>query len=463
MRVCPGSFKTLLSLDQKNIGIKLRDDNPFGTIKTFNLVSIDVPLFQRLFCWPEKLLEILLADLMNPTLKDNINGHNIGKIILCSDNTMRGVGEDCPEHMICIDGQQRLTTATLLLVSLRDHYSQKDTESPTEDALDHITSINSMLFRHSTPLLISSSNPWQGSAGGWQGNRGEVLTHPAALFRPSHNDRLTYFRLLLGQPTSSFGRDMILRSKEYFDAALASLPPATISLIHHNLLHQLRFMVHELTEGNPNEAFMGTYTTGEAVKIMFAIKRSGITLAQSDIVRNMLLMKIPLSAAESLYYDTWLPIESSRTPKEMDTVLRAFLHSKLLAEHGPVKFNRYLSHQHAAEYKFKTSTLLQRLQSIGTGIPGIGNEFKQALARWDKTHSVVDIRKKLLREFALFVQRGDDSTWYREHADDYKRKTSRPAGHGRSSLRAIPERPIQVRRHLPCPLGPTAVEGELKE
>eukprot|EP00768_Dysnectes_brevis_P007805 gnl/Dysnectes_brevis/6744_a10695_219.p1 GENE.gnl/Dysnectes_brevis/6744_a10695_219~~gnl/Dysnectes_brevis/6744_a10695_219.p1 ORF type:complete len:363 (+),score=61.72 gnl/Dysnectes_brevis/6744_a10695_219:50-1138(+) len=321
MRICPGTFKKFFTYDPTNSGIKARDLKPFASIESFNFRTIDVPLFQRKYCWNETLLSVFLNDL-NQSL--TFSSHNIGKIIICSDNAMHGIKEDCPEHTIVIDGQQRLTTSTLLLIALRDWYAA---HTEVEHHRQHVIDINSLLFRHSSPLTVSSSHPWShtgtGPHGQWRGERGEILSHPAALFRPSHDDRLTYFTLLLGHSCATTGRDIIRDAKAFFDAALLSHP--SIHRVRHNLLHRMQFMVHELTEGDPQAAFMSEYTTGEAVKIMFTITRFGVSLAQSDLVRNMLMMELPLPLAERLYFDLWLPIEESRTPGEIGLLLYAFL------------------------------------------------------------------------------------------------------------------------------------------
>ncbi|GFZ98685.1 DUF262 domain-containing protein [Okeania sp. KiyG1] len=80
-----------------------------------------IPLYQRPYDWEEEeageLLEDLLGCLENSSSED-LNPYFLGSIVLIKD-------EDSPEAQI-IDGQQRLTTLTILLAALREVISDKE-------------------------------------------------------------------------------------------------------------------------------------------------------------------------------------------------------------------------------------------------------------------------------------------------------------------------------------------------
>jgi uncharacterized protein with ParB-like and HNH nuclease domain len=87
-----------------------------------------VPLYQRTYSWKQDQLRRLWEDIvqlaadrvMNPGLT-----HFIGSLVLAPSpaNGPAGVME-----FLVVDGQQRLTTLSLLLCAIRDHRAQ--TESP---------------------------------------------------------------------------------------------------------------------------------------------------------------------------------------------------------------------------------------------------------------------------------------------------------------------------------------------
>ncbi|GHR50652.1 hypothetical protein JP0099_11120 [Helicobacter pylori] len=79
-----------------------------------------IPIYQRLYSWEKEQCKELWDDIIKIGGDDKMDGHFIGSIlyvIMHSDNTL-----------LIIDGQQRLTTITLLLTALRDHWSDKRKE-----------------------------------------------------------------------------------------------------------------------------------------------------------------------------------------------------------------------------------------------------------------------------------------------------------------------------------------------
>ncbi|GAA9081280.1 DUF262 and DUF1524 domain-containing protein [Helicobacter pylori] len=80
-----------------------------------------IPIYQRLYSWEKEQCKQLWDDIIKIGGNDKINGHFIGSILYVpdrhSDNTL-----------LIIDGQQRLTTIMLLLIALRDHWSDKRKE-----------------------------------------------------------------------------------------------------------------------------------------------------------------------------------------------------------------------------------------------------------------------------------------------------------------------------------------------
>ncbi len=77
-----------------------------------------IPIYQRLYSWEKKQCEQLWDDIIKAGGNDKMNGHFIGSILYVQD----GITHSSP--LLIIDGQQRLTTITLLLIALRNHLSE---------------------------------------------------------------------------------------------------------------------------------------------------------------------------------------------------------------------------------------------------------------------------------------------------------------------------------------------------
>ena len=78
-------------------------------------LQIVIPLFQRRYCWTEKQGASWWRDLRNLMKKGGWNSsHGTGKIVVMQHKS------DDVSQMVCIDGQQRLTTTMLLIAAIRD-------------------------------------------------------------------------------------------------------------------------------------------------------------------------------------------------------------------------------------------------------------------------------------------------------------------------------------------------------
>ncbi|TPH93553.1 DUF262 domain-containing protein [Helicobacter pylori] len=78
-----------------------------------------IPIYQRLYSWKKEQCEQLWDDIIKIGGNDKANGHFIGSILYVLDGNMPS------SPLLIIDGQQRLTTITLLLTALRNHLSDE--------------------------------------------------------------------------------------------------------------------------------------------------------------------------------------------------------------------------------------------------------------------------------------------------------------------------------------------------
>ncbi|GAB0001740.1 DUF262 and DUF1524 domain-containing protein [Helicobacter pylori] len=80
-----------------------------------------IPIYQRLYSWEKKQCKQLWDDIIKIGGDDKMNGHFIGFILYVLD----GIKKHSNNALLIIDGQQRLTTITLLLIALRDYLSDE--------------------------------------------------------------------------------------------------------------------------------------------------------------------------------------------------------------------------------------------------------------------------------------------------------------------------------------------------
>ncbi|WP_305860643.1 DUF262 and DUF1524 domain-containing protein [Helicobacter pylori] len=81
-----------------------------------------IPIYQRVYSWGKEHCKQLWDDIIKIGGNDKMNGHFIGSIVFVHD----GIYTTNYNELLIIDGQQRLTTITLLLIALRDHLNDED-------------------------------------------------------------------------------------------------------------------------------------------------------------------------------------------------------------------------------------------------------------------------------------------------------------------------------------------------
>ncbi len=79
-----------------------------------------IPIYQRLYSWEKEQCKQLWDDIIKIGGNDKMGGHFIGSILYVLDRITHS-----NNALLIIDGQQRLTTITLLLIALRDHLSDE--------------------------------------------------------------------------------------------------------------------------------------------------------------------------------------------------------------------------------------------------------------------------------------------------------------------------------------------------
>ncbi|GAA7648096.1 DUF262 and DUF1524 domain-containing protein [Helicobacter pylori] len=81
-----------------------------------------IPVYQRVYSWGKEHCKQLWDDIAKTGGNDKIEGHFIGSIVFVHDGTY----STNHNELLIIDGQQRLTTITLLFIALRDHLNDED-------------------------------------------------------------------------------------------------------------------------------------------------------------------------------------------------------------------------------------------------------------------------------------------------------------------------------------------------
>ncbi|RKV38626.1 DUF262 and DUF1524 domain-containing protein [Helicobacter pylori] len=107
-----------------------------------------IPIYQRLYSWKKEQCEQLWDDIIKTGGNDQIEGHFIGSILYVLDDNTHS------SPLLIIDGQQRLTTITLLLIALRNRSSDEVKRKEIESYLINSDKDGNKKFR----LILSESD-----------------------------------------------------------------------------------------------------------------------------------------------------------------------------------------------------------------------------------------------------------------------------------------------------------------
>ncbi|QRP46892.1 DUF262 domain-containing protein [Amycolatopsis sp. FDAARGOS 1241] len=235
-----------------------------------------VPLYQRTYSWKSGQLERLWEDitqLAKDRAEDPELTHFMGSVVLAPSpaNGPTGVQE-----FLVIDGQQRLTTLSILLCAIRDYRAQHE-DPEHQDRIDQQYLINK-----------------------WKKQRLKLV--------PTQADRAAYLACLNSTPQAG-GSDRIGAAYRFFSAQLADTDdlndPDDIERIEDAVISGLALVSVTAQRGD------------NAHRIFESLNNTGLKLTQADLLRNYLFMRLP-TRGEAVYESLWLPLQADLTVDQLE-------------------------------------------------------------------------------------------------------------------------------------------------
>lgn len=223
-----------------------------------------IPIYQRTYSWTEPQCRQLWDDVLRAGLDNAINAHFIGSIVYIEKGLYQ-VSSQSP--LLVIDGQQRLTTAMLMIEALCRHLGDAEP----------IEGFSAKKLRNYYLL-----NPLE------DGERGFKLLL-------TETDKESLLALLRQKPLPQDGSLRIKENFEWFEQQvkrLDDLAPLCRGLA--------KLVVVDIAlsrdQDNPQLIFESMNSTGRE-------------LSQADLIRNFVLMELEPKHQRRLYEDHWRPME----------------------------------------------------------------------------------------------------------------------------------------------------------
>lgn len=237
-----------------------------------------VPLYQRPYAWGSRQRTRLWRDVvaLESTRRGNPSAtHFMGSLVLSSGR----IGPTGVEFLV-VDGQQRLTTLSILLCALRDHLRDHRPEDPMLAASIHEQFV--------------ADRYKSGDA------RLKVL--------PSRVDRRPYCAVVDDAPDDGDDSAVLGAYRDFRESLARSddlADPLRIERIRDAVLGGLAF-VSITAKGDDN-----------VYRIFESINNTGVQLTQGDLVRNHVFMRLGAAGAAT-YASWWLPMQERLSTEDLE-------------------------------------------------------------------------------------------------------------------------------------------------
>ncbi|WP_173019548.1 GmrSD restriction endonuclease domain-containing protein [Streptomyces alkaliphilus] len=235
-----------------------------------------VPLYQRTYSWKRDQLNQLWADMTSLLDTTEEESHFLGSIVLAPspNSTASGI-----QSWLVVDGQQRLTTLSILLCAIRDHCHDTFPQLARKIDVQYLKNEFAQNVERYTLL------PTQADRNSWTGL---VERAPAADKEDGIGDAYRFFK---GRLEQLLNRDGAPSEFDY-----QKLEKLVVS--------QLAFVE------------ISAHTGDNVHRIFESLNNTGLKLTQADLLRNYIFMRLP-NAAERVYERHWLPIQRLLNEREL--------------------------------------------------------------------------------------------------------------------------------------------------
>ena len=243
-----------------------------------------IPIYQRTYSWQLSQCNQLLSDILKISKDDNLQGHFLGSIVYFQEDIT--TISDVPKLLV-IDGQQRLTTVSILIMALAHFLKNNEVEIDTN---------STKLFNY---YLLNAEEE-------------NDLRYKLMLTR---GDKQSYINLLNQIPQEN----IINRVTENYKFFVSKINKENAKDIYNGILRLFIVDVAlEKDKDNPQLIFESMNSTG-------------LDLSQADLIRNYILMGQEINLQTKLYENYWFPMEQvfgNEYATRFDSFMRDYLSVK---------------------------------------------------------------------------------------------------------------------------------------
>lgn len=233
--------------------------------------QFQIPIYQRPYSWTEAQCQQLWKDVERSGADASVDSHFIGSVVYIHDGVFSQA--EVP-RLVVIDGQQRLTTLSLLILALADEVEGRG------GALAERLDAEKLRQYHLT-------NPLE--AGEYR--------HKLLL---TYADRETLRRLVDREPVRGPGLEPSLRIVGNLALLRAWMKDASDAELDATWVGLGKLTMIDVSLDREHD---------DPQLIFESLNSTGLALSQADLIRNYVLMGLELEGQKKLFEDHWQPME----------------------------------------------------------------------------------------------------------------------------------------------------------
>lgn len=319
-----------------------------------NKTQFIIPVYQRNYDWSIGQCKQLLDDIIEVGGHRKMNAHFIGSIVYVHDDVYTS---SKVKELTVIDGQQRLTTLTLIYMVL--YWLAKELNE------DHL--VNEI----SETYLINKYSPDD-----------EKLK-----LRPTDNNEKALKYLLRSDPSEEFAEfSKIVDNFNYFKGRITSDNRQMVS----NGLSKLMFVEVSLDRDKDDPQ-----------RIFESLNSTGLELAQADLIRNYILMGLNRKDQYKIYHNYWEIIEKL-AKDETHNVSRV---SEFIRDYLTLK-NKYIPNKGKVYLEFKEKfpiATLDELEENLIGIKSLVKHYNKLINPKNESDKVISLQLEYINRLEVNV------------------------------------------------------------
>jgi uncharacterized protein with ParB-like and HNH nuclease domain/predicted transport protein len=324
-----------------------------------------IPIYQRNYSWTASQCRQLWVDLMRVGRDEKLTAHFIGSIVYVE----RGLGNVMQqEALLVIDGQQRLTTSTLLITALAKHFETQ--------GLDELLETFSNKKLRNYYLL----NPDE------EGERHFKLIL-------SETDKDTLLSILQNTPMPAEASSRISENYVLFQELIAANQNELEAICQGLAKLVIVDVSLDRAQDNPQLIFESMNSTG-------------LELSQADLIRNYILMGLEPKLQTELYKTYWRPMERAFGQAAYVVHFDAFMRHYLTAKTGDIPNMRdvYVTFKcFAREFKGDTRDLVADIYAYASYYCAMALGIETNAALKQAFHDLRELKVDVAYPFLLDV------------------------------------------------------------